>query len=161
MLTATAGEVKAPVQEAHAPAVRVSPAETAKPTRVETHLGRPATGEGGTARWEPSQAPAPAVGKVTGPKEVAANGALPKPVETTEHLTAAEVSALQQTRKALESKGQANLNAGDREQIRAFKYAEEELVKPFGNDPVRRGLVSDIRKLMGSEARGAVSGAWP
>lgn len=159
-VTAPAAEAPVAATKAPAPEVRFSPAEVTARPKVETtqtHLGRPQAGANGQTKWEPGTAPAPVVGKVdVPPKEVATTTAPPKPAEVTEHLTAAEVAELQRARRALESKGQANLNAGDKEQIQSFKFAEEQLGKPFGNDPVRRGLVEHIRGLMHTEGTGAV-----
>ena len=138
---AAATEITRPVTQS------VRPAE-------QTRYGRPAPIERGAppgqtsteaSRWQPGQAPKPQVGRVD------------KPAELPDHLTAAEVSVLTRARQALESKGAANLNDGDKEQIRSFRFAEEQLSKPIGNDPTRIEIVGQIRRLMGESKGVAMS----
>ncbi|MBU6450145.1 MAG: hypothetical protein KGS72_00085 [Cyanobacteria bacterium REEB67] len=90
----------------------------------------------------------------------------PRPVERgreqaerTEHLTPAELKTIERARLSLESKGQSNLSEGDKEQIASFRFAEAQLSKPLGGDPVKVGIVEHLRGLMGREARGAALSA--
>jgi hypothetical protein len=150
LINGAASEVTDPVKKEPAPAVRLATSD-GKRVPPETNYGRP----GSNGKWEPGQAPKPSVGKVDRPQEVAAAVGAARPVEQTEHLTAEEVEVLKWAREGLESKGKDNLNQGDREQIASFRYAEQELSKPLGNDMVKRGLVDHIRGLMGTEVKGA------
>jgi hypothetical protein len=167
LISGAGAEVTQPAEKQAVTVVPVKPSEVQKPAATvvtgrnseaqkpaeTTNLGRPKVTAGGTD-WVPGKAPAPAVGKVDLPHGAAVNGAAEKVAQPSDHLTSDEVEVLKWAREGIEAKGQANLSAEDKEAVQSYRFAERELSRPFGNDPVRTSLVGRIREMMGSEVKG-------